>query len=460
MQHASDISNLWSTRALSALALVGLGLACWLWKLPETTLTFALLVMGFLAWRESTRGLRWILPLTGVYLLGMHQWLYADSSWLSFDISALAGLISLGVATFALERSRTLEKRLDRALITLELASTELARAPSSQEITRLSVGALEQLELAPHLAFMRWEEGGYCVLHGVGIFAALEGTHLPNPGLSEYSSLKDSWNAHHFVEGLEQADIWQVAAVPVTQEEYKPLGTLILARGLGRTFKPFERSLIQAVARLSGARIGQQRALEELRHAYENTLLTLGLALELRDFETQGHTRRVTELSTALVTHLGLPQTQLARMRQGAYLHDIGKLVVPDGVLHKPGKLEPFERLIIEKHVEDGHRMLSELPFLEKAVLDVVRHHHEKWDGSGYPDRLAGENIPLLARVFALVDVYDALTSERPYKSAWTPSAALEELEKGAGKHFDPNLVGAFRDLLERRGEVAHPSN
>ncbi len=444
-------------RALSLLALLALGIACWMWGLPQTSLMFALPLMGFMAWRETTPGLRWILPLTVLYLLVLHRWLYPNSSWLSFVVGALAGLISLTAATVALERSRTLGKRLGGALATLELTSTDLARAPSNAEIIRLSVQALARLEIAPHLAFVHWEQGGHCVLHGRGAFAALEGTHLPNSLLRESSSLKDSWNAHNFVEGLEQAERWQVAAIPVTHEENKPLGTLILARGLGQTFKPFERSLIQAVARLGGARMGQQQALEELGHAFEHTLLTLGLALELRDFETQGHTRRVTELSTALVTHLGLPQTQLARMRQGAYLHDIGKLTVPDGVLHKPGKLEPFERLIIEKHVEDGHRMLSELPFLEKAVLEVVRHHHEKWDGSGYPDRLAGENIPLLARVFALVDVYDALISERPYKTAWTPNAALEELEKNAGKHFDPGLVGAFRDLLERRGEVTH---
>jgi PAS domain S-box-containing protein/putative nucleotidyltransferase with HDIG domain len=175
-----------------------------------------------------------------------------------------------------------------------------------------------------------------------------------------------------------------------------------------------------------------------------------LGLALEVRDFETKGHTDRVLGLCLDLGRSLGLDAQQMQYLEWGALLHDIGKLAVPDEILLKPGKLTPEEWATIREHPETGYRMLEGLDFLPVETLEVVRHHQERLDGSGYPERRAGEDIPYLARLFAVVDVFDALISERPYKCAWTKAAALEELRAQAGVTLDAALVAAFIRVLE----------
>lgn len=148
------------------------------------------------------------------------------------------------------------------------------------------------------------------------------------------------------------------------------------------------------------------------------------------------------------------LAEPALTHLRWGAYLHDLGKLAIPDSILKKPGKLEPEEWERMQAHTTLGEEMARRLGFLPQATLQVIRHHHERWDGSGYPDGLAGEAIPLLARVFALADVYDALTSERPYKRAWSHEEALAEIRRQAGRHFDPELARIFlQQQEEQRG-------
>jgi putative nucleotidyltransferase with HDIG domain len=186
-------------------------------------------------------------------------------------------------------------------------------------------------------------------------------------------------------------------------------------------------------------------RAEETATAAREGALRALGRALEHRDGETHGHTDRVAGLAVRLGRALGFDEMELTALRWGAYLHDIGKLGVPDGVLRKPGTLTAAERARMREHPALGHAFATELDFLPAAALDIVRHHHERWDGTGYPDRLAGERIPRLARVFAVCDVYDALTSERPYKRAWSPARAGAELAERAGTQFDPEAAAAF---------------
>lgn len=173
--------------------------------------------------------------------------------------------------------------------------------------------------------------------------------------------------------------------------------------------------------------------------------LLTLGIALEARDMETQGHTRRVVELSARLGEALDLNASALHNLRQGAALHDLGKLLIPDSILLKPGSLTPDEWTTMKTHADLGADLAAQLSDLTPAVLDVIRSHHERWDGRGYPQGLSGEDIPLLARIFSVCDVFDALTSERPYKAAWSVQDALTEIQAQSGRQFDPQVVAAF---------------
>ena len=186
-----------------------------------------------------------------------------------------------------------------------------------------------------------------------------------------------------------------------------------------------------------------------ELRLAYDETIEGWAHALDLRDKETEGHSRRVTEMTTQLCRQLEISSEKVVDVRRGALLHDIGKMGIRDAVLLKPGPLTDEEWVEMRKHPSYAVELLSPIKFLRPA-LDIPQYHHEKWDGSGYPLGLSGEAIPLTARVFAVVDVYDALTSNRPYRAAWSKERALEHVRSGAGSHFDPQVVEAFVQLLE----------
>ncbi len=194
------------------------------------------------------------------------------------------------------------------------------------------------------------------------------------------------------------------------------------------------------------------QRSQRELEAAYDLTLWGWAKAVELRDQETAGHTERVTELTLRLALALGVPEEDLEHIRRGAILHDVGKLGIPDAILLKPGPLTEEEWAVMRKHPVYAHEWLSGIPFLRKA-LEIPYAHHERWDGSGYPRGLKGEAIPFPARIFAVVDVYDALTSDRPYRRAWPRAKALAYLQEQASKQFDPEVVTAFLRLVEEEG-------
>ena len=185
-----------------------------------------------------------------------------------------------------------------------------------------------------------------------------------------------------------------------------------------------------------------------EIQEAYDATLEGLSRALELRDLETEGHTRRVAELTLNLGRWLKLDECQLVDLWRGAFLHDIGKIGVPDAILHKPGPLTIAEWVEMRKHAEFGYRILSDVPFLKNS-LEVPHYHHEKWDGSGYPAGLKNEEIPLSARIFAIVDVWDALLSDRPYRKAWSREQTLAYIQEGAGTYFEPRLVTEFLGMI-----------
>ncbi|MEN9936095.1 MAG: Cyclic di-GMP phosphodiesterase response regulator RpfG [Chloroflexota bacterium] len=188
-------------------------------------------------------------------------------------------------------------------------------------------------------------------------------------------------------------------------------------------------------------------RAAEEVARAYDLTLEGWARALDLRDKETEGHSRRVTELSVRLARALGMPEEEIVHMRRGALLHDIGKLGIPDRILLKPGGLTEEEWQIMRLHPTYAYEWLTPIEYLSPA-LDIPYYHHERWDGTGYPCGLAGEAIPLAARIFAVVDVWDAMTNDRPYRKALDPELAREHIRAQAGLHFDPRVVEAFLRL------------
>jgi PAS domain S-box-containing protein len=178
-----------------------------------------------------------------------------------------------------------------------------------------------------------------------------------------------------------------------------------------------------------------------ELTQAYDATIQGWSRALDLRDKETEGHTQRVTELTIKLGHQFGLSENELVHLRRGALLHDIGKMGVPDAILLKPGSLTDEEWIIMRKHPTFAYEMLSPIHYLQSA-LDIPYCHHEKWDGTGYPRGLSGDQIPFAARIFAVVDVWDALTSDRPYRAAWPEEKVLDHIRSLVGTHFDPQVV------------------
>jgi PAS domain S-box-containing protein len=186
------------------------------------------------------------------------------------------------------------------------------------------------------------------------------------------------------------------------------------------------------------------QRSSLNLTVAYNETIEGWAKALELRDQETEGHSKRVTDLTMKFAYELGLNDEAIGNIMRGALLHDIGKMGIPDAVLNKPGKLTEDEWALVRKHPQDAYDMLSPIKYLRPA-LEIPYCHHERWDGAGYPRGLKGEEIPLAARIFAVVDVWDALTSDRPYRKAWPRVKAKEYMLSQAGKHFDPNIVEVF---------------
>ena len=191
------------------------------------------------------------------------------------------------------------------------------------------------------------------------------------------------------------------------------------------------------------------QNAKEDLLLAYDQTIEALSYALDLRDKETEGHSQRVTELTVKIAERLGIRGEKLRYVKWGALLHDIGKLGVPDSILLKPGPLTDEEWEIMKKHAEYGYSMLNRVEYLLPA-LEIPLYHHEKWDGSGYPKGLKGWEIPLPARIFAVVDVWDALTNERPYRPSWSKEKALEYIISQSGSHFDPEVVKLFLEVIE----------
>jgi len=234
---------------------------------------------------------------------------------------------------------------------------------------------------------------------------------------------------------------------------------------------KPFEREQLLATVRralenrrlklenrkyqtelesLVAARTEQLRkAVADLERSYGMTLEVLGGALDMKDAETEGHSRRVTAFTMAIARQMGLSRDQIDVIARGAFLHDIGKMAIPDAILRKPGPLEPNEVAIMREHCYRGYQMLKKIPFLTEAA-EIVYSHQERYDGTGYPRGLKGDQIPLGARLFSVADTLDAITSDRPYRPAQSLTAAREEIERWSGRQFDPEVVKTFLSMPE----------
>src|SRR5438132_5401356 len=218
------------------------------------------------------------------------------------------------------------------------------------------------------------------------------------------------------------------------------------------RRLKLENREYLTNMELLVEARTEQLRkAMGNLERSYDITLEALGDALDLKDAETEGHSKRVTAFTIALAREMGLPDDQIRVIARGAFLHDIGKMAIPDAILLKPGALNPEEIATMREHCYLGYQMLKKIPFLQEAC-DIVYTHQERFDGTGYPRGLKGNEIPLGARIFAVADTLDAITSDRPYRPAQSLSAAREEIKRWAGRQFDTEVV---RKFLEMPGSI-----
>ncbi len=250
-------------------------------------------------------------------------------------------------------------------------------------------------------------------------------------------------------------AGIVSAAAAPVELDQ-DLRGALVICYGEEREFTPEELTRLERLAQQTELAIRSVRQRESLARLAFETALALTEAIESRDPYTGDHCRRLAEYAGVMAGKLALPAREIEVVRLGAALHDMGKIVVPDSILKKPGKLTPEEYTIIKQHCYSGGQICKRVGFLMNAY-PVVYHHHERWDGKGYPDGLPGEKIPLGARIVSVVDAFDAMTSDRPYRNAMGMEEAVEILKDGAGKQWDPRVVKTLLESEEMRERFSH---
>ncbi|WP_158794014.1 HD domain-containing phosphohydrolase [Granulicella sp. L60] len=233
----------------------------------------------------------------------------------------------------------------------------------------------------------------------------------------------------------------------PFVYSELQSIVMRALEHGRLRKQNTIYRHNLEAIV---SARTGRLRStMQDLERSYDITLEAMGAALDLRDEETEGHSRRVTAYTIVLAQAMGLEDEELRVIARGAFLHDIGKIATPDNILLKPGRLDTEEMAIMREHCQRGYEMVSKIPFLREAA-EIVYSHQEQFDGNGYPRGLQGEEIPLGARIFAIADTLDAITSDRPYRRGTSFAAAVAEIVRCAGRQFDPRIVEVFSAMPE----------
>ncbi len=288
------------------------------------------------------------------------------------------------------------------------------------------------------------------CLQPGEGIVGATFVNGKP------YTSPEFIRDPHISVHGrLKTPPGWGGACLPI-HSGHNMIGAMVIAVKLPREITSEEIKLLSSIAEMAGIAVhrirlfgGLQASEAALVEAYDETIQGWAAALELRDHETEGHSERVTEMTLALAKKLGFNEEQLTHIYRGALLHDIGKMGVSDTILLKPGPLDDREWEVMRHHPIYAYQVLAPISYL-KPALNIPYCHHEKFDGSGYPQSLKGDEIPLEARIFAVIDVFDALTSDRPYRLAWSRKDALDLIKKESGTHFAPQVVELFLDLIK----------
>lgn len=266
--------------------------------------------------------------------------------------------------------------------------------------------------------------------------------------------------NARHFPLPSKHVNfhVRSLLGVPMTVKE-RTIGVLEAVNKRQGLFGEQDEAILYVTASHAALAINKarlfrdvERSRAELCIAYDATIAGWSRALDLRDHDSEGHSERVADLTINLARAFGLNEEQVVHIRRGALLHDMGKLGVPDAILLKPGKLTDSERKLMHNHPQYAYQMLSPIDYLQPA-LDIPFSHHEKWDGTGYPRGLKGEEIPIAARLFAVVDVWDALTNDRPYHKGWSQEVAVEYLRSESGKQFDPGVVEVFLRVILGKG-------
>ncbi|GGL13805.1 HD domain-containing phosphohydrolase [Deinococcus radiotolerans] len=382
----------------------------------------------------------------------------AAQSFSPLDASLLGALASAGVIAFERLRVITEEQKRAEALRALADLASQVGLAADVDTVARECLTLSRSVLQADLAVFLCPDRDVEVVVDAATGSAETPPRELALAALRHASGGAERASSSGLTSGLPPAllaaGVNALIEAPV-HERGRPAGRLALL-----WFTPPEttgrmaEALLNRSAELIGQVLDRRAHLADLEATREGALLALGLSLELRDFETAGHTERVVALALRIGEALGLSPEQREDLRLGAYLHDIGKLGIPDAILLKPGRLDPAEWHLMQRHAEFGDELVRRIPTVPSAARAVVRHHHERWDGTGYPDRLAGTAIPLGARIFSVADVYDALTSDRPYKPAWSALEAVTELRDQAGRQFDPDVVSTALRVLSSTAE------
>jgi len=376
-------------------------------------------------------------------------------------------------ANLALQESEALYRARTIELETLFTLSTLLRQAKNARDMLQVALNEVQRLLGVDSATFMLLdrEKENFNIALAVGTlssdigksFSVREESLCRQVFMTKrpYVTADYSLDAHRFIAGWNDytiTDLGAAAYVPI-QSEDEILGVLMMAynkRPNSRLFGHDEVRLLSTIGEMTGNYLRRawlfedlQLSHEQLSNAYEDTIDALSRALDLRDRDTEGHTRRVIDLTLSLARRVGMDDAQLVHVRRGAYLHDMGKIGIPDMILLKPGALTDEEWEIMRRHPQYTYDMLSHIDFLRPA-LDIPYCHHEKWDGTGYPCGKKGEEIPLAARLFAVVDVWDALTNERPYRPAWPREKVVRYIKEQSGSHFDPHIVDIFLEIIQ----------